>query len=129
MTDDVAPTWRTVSEVVMKIVLSNSSLGYHNYSISHPLLHPHADKIILLIKDYIYCKNVFEQSLGLFLLLPQYDLFVLKWQADALYHTADLQLSHLSSFVFSVKAIKLCSFAVALVSCCSFCSIFFHLVD
>lgn len=82
MADDVAPTWRTVSEVVMKIVLSDSSLGYHNCSTSHPLLHPHADKIILLIKDYIYCKNVFEQSLGLFLLLAQCDLLGLKRQAD-----------------------------------------------
>lgn len=48
--DDEAPAWRALSEVLVKVVSPNSWLESHNCSISHPLLDPPADTMLLLIK-------------------------------------------------------------------------------
>lgn len=120
--DDVAPAWRALSEVLVKVVSPNSWLGSHNCSISHPLLDPPADKMLLLIKSYIYF-HTFEQFLCLFLLFAQYDLLVLTLVLCGTMHQLHLQLAHLGSCFLS----RLLNSAA--LSCGGFCSLFYHLVD
>lgn len=72
MAEDAGPTWRAPSEDCFSKFLTWVSSLFR----FPPLLDPHTYKMTPLIKDSIYFQNFFEQSLDLFLLLAQCDLFV-----------------------------------------------------